>query len=124
MWDNLSNTHLFTAANLNAAQVLIDLVTQHNMSMVLPPSIPTPEASNTKNLTRVDNVFCSTLLHGRVLSCAVDPMLRPPLTDYFPIIIELALTLNLAPDIPKRDWRKVVWDDLNDDLKQELGRLG
>ncbi|KAG2070544.1 hypothetical protein BDR04DRAFT_1018620, partial [Suillus decipiens] len=64
MWELTSNSHLFTAANLNAANlnaagVLINLLALYNLVQVLPLGITTLEASFMKNLTRPNNVFCS-----------------------------------------------------------------
>ena len=57
MWDEERNTHLFTKATLEAAQPLIDMISIHDMRMVLPKDIPTLEVCSTKNYTRVDNLF-------------------------------------------------------------------
>lgn len=104
MWDELRNDHLFTAANLRAAQYLIDLTTEYDMNMALPAAIPTLEALNSKNKTRVDNVFCSSLLSDRIINCYVNAELRPPQTDHYAIITEVDLTLDLALECPKRNW--------------------
>ena len=58
MWDKECNSHLFTTNNLNAAQILIDLLAEFSMTMSLPKDIPTLWATHTKNLTKPDNVFC------------------------------------------------------------------
>jgi hypothetical protein len=57
MWELTSNTHLFTAENLNSASTLINLLALYNLIQVLPAGIATLEASNTKNQTRPDNIF-------------------------------------------------------------------
>ncbi|KAG2341737.1 hypothetical protein BDR05DRAFT_838351, partial [Suillus weaverae] len=59
MWEMTTNNHLFTAVNSNAADVLIELLTTYNLVQALPLFIATLKASNTKNHTRPDNVFCS-----------------------------------------------------------------
>jgi hypothetical protein len=51
LWEPQHNTHLFTAANLNAAAVLINLLSMYNLVQILPPGLTTLEASNTRNLT-------------------------------------------------------------------------
>ncbi|KAG2108904.1 uncharacterized protein F5147DRAFT_529760, partial [Suillus discolor] len=77
MWELANNTHLFTAANLDAAGTLINLLALYNMIQVLPPGIATLEASNTKNLTRPDNVFCSDRMEQVFTQCEVMYHLRP-----------------------------------------------
>jgi hypothetical protein len=59
IWELKHNTHLFTAANLDAAGILINLLSLYNMTQILPAGLATLEASNTKNHTRPNNVFCS-----------------------------------------------------------------
>jgi len=59
MWELHSNVHLLTAVNLDTAGKLINLLSLYNLVQVLPPNIATLEASNTKNLTCPDNVFCT-----------------------------------------------------------------
>ena len=73
MWDEERNAHLFTRAVLEAVQPLLDMVSTHDMRMVLPKDIPTLEASSTKNYTRVDNVFCSVELHKLFILCDTFP---------------------------------------------------
>jgi hypothetical protein len=40
MWDEERNGHLFTAANLNAAEELIELIANNHLVMTL-PKVPT-----------------------------------------------------------------------------------
>jgi hypothetical protein len=94
MWEMSHNTHLFTAANLNAVGVLINLLVSYNLVQVLPPAIATLEASNTMNHTRPDNIFCSSELENRFTKCKVEYHLRPVVTDHFHIIS----SLNLQPE--------------------------
>ncbi|KAF9061753.1 hypothetical protein BDP27DRAFT_1234654 [Rhodocollybia butyracea] len=91
--------------------------------MVLQPAIPTLEALNTKNETRVDNVFCSETLTGKITRCYVDPKLRPPLTDHYAIITEIDLLLETAPQRPKRNWRKTEWDVFLADFINAMDKL-
>ena len=59
MWDEERNNHLFTAKALEEPGELLELVTDHNMEMVLLKDILTLEAKSTKNWTHPDNDFCS-----------------------------------------------------------------
>jgi hypothetical protein len=49
MWELKYNTHLFTAANLDAAGVLINLLFLYNMTQILPAGLATLEVSSMKN---------------------------------------------------------------------------
>ena len=77
IWDKERNAHLFTKAALEAAQPLLDMISNHNMHMTLAKDIPTLEASSTKNYTRVDNIFCSAELLDNFVSCNTYPQWRP-----------------------------------------------
>ena len=59
LWDEERNSHLFTTNNLDATQILLDLLTDYDMFMALPKNIPTLRATHSKNLTHPDNVFAA-----------------------------------------------------------------
>ena len=59
LWDEERNNHLFTEANLQKAQQLLDVTQDWELQMALPKDIPTLQAFGTGNYTRPDNVFCS-----------------------------------------------------------------
>ncbi|EJF58325.1 hypothetical protein DICSQDRAFT_67235 [Dichomitus squalens LYAD-421 SS1] len=88
--------------------------------MALPAGIPTLEASRTKNLTRSDNVFCSTDLIESLRSCKTAPHLRPTKTDHFPIhtIFDLPLACSVLP--LRRNFRDVDWKAFNTALRVAL----
>jgi hypothetical protein len=48
---------LFTRANPDAAERLVEVTTAHGMTVVLPPGIPTLKALTRGNLTSSDNIF-------------------------------------------------------------------
>ena len=73
LWDKERNSHLFTSNNLDAAQILLDLLTDYDMIMALPKNIPTLRATCTKNLTRPDNIFCSNYLRILLTQCLTHP---------------------------------------------------
>lgn len=72
LWDEDRNTHLFTAANLDAAH-LLDLLAMHDMKMALPKDIPSLEAMNIKNYTRPDNVLYLSELLDAFIKCTTAP---------------------------------------------------
>jgi len=123
MWEPINNTHLFTAANLDAANNLINLVNMYNLVQVLPPGLATLEASNTKNLTRPDNVFCSESMEQCFTECDVKYHLRPVITDHFPIISTLDLQPNRINTTPKPNYRDVDWDIFNATLADKLDSI-
>jgi hypothetical protein len=93
MWEHPDNARLFTRANIDAADYLIELLADFGMDIALKPGVPTLEHMVTKSLHRVDHVFCSHELSPKFIHCKVLPHERPPKTDHFPIVscIELEL---------------------------------
>jgi len=67
MWEHPDNAHLFTWANIDAADCLIDLLADFGMDIALEPGIPTLEHFVSKALHRVDHVFCSHHLAPKFL---------------------------------------------------------
>ena len=59
LWDEECNSHLFTTNNLDTAHILLDLLTDYDMIMALPKNTLTLRATCSKNLTCLDNIFCS-----------------------------------------------------------------
>ncbi|KAG2336383.1 hypothetical protein BDR05DRAFT_840250, partial [Suillus weaverae] len=90
----------------------------------LPPGIATLEASNMKNQTRPDNIFCSDTLENAFTQCEVKYHLRPVNTDHYPIIS----TLDLKPDrmhlTPRLNYREADWDIVNEALATRLDNIG
>lgn len=123
MWEMPHNTHLFTAANLDAAGTLINLLSLYNLIWVLPPAIATLEASNTKNHTRPDNIFCSAQLKQAFTQCSVKYHLRPVVTDHFPIISTLDLQPECIATTPKFNFREADWEVFREVLSTKLDRL-
>ena len=54
-WDEPRNHHLFTRRALRESQILIDILSNHELGMALPKGLATLCAHRTKNWTRVDN---------------------------------------------------------------------
>ena len=123
IWDEARNHHLFTSENLRAAGQLIQLYTEYNLVMTLPPGVATLEALATKNRTRVDNVFCDAGTLQLVDMCTTREDWRPVKTDHFPIITHLRLFAERKGTQPRHNFRKVDWEELKDDLKKRLDAL-
>ena len=75
---------------------LLDLITEHNMQIPLPPGIQTYETT-TSNWTRPDNMWCKD---NPITICDVDPSLCPPLADHLPIYIVLDLPVQRVDSFP------------------------
>src|SRR6267154_1178721 len=123
MWEPPNNMHLFTAANLDTAGVLINLLALYNLTQILPPSLATLEASNTKNHTRPDNVFCSAELEHAFTQCDIKYHLQPVITDHYPVISSLDFCPEHIDITPRLNYREVDWDEFNEALSQQLNAI-
>jgi hypothetical protein len=85
MWDDESDDRLFTPRALEDAGKLIELLADLNLKMALPKGQPTLEHMVTKKYSRPDNFWCTEEIFDLIIRCEVDPSLRPPGTDHFPI---------------------------------------
>jgi hypothetical protein len=119
MWDEECNKHLFTRANLEAVQLLIDWMTDWDMEMALPKDIPTLEVSSSKNLTRPDNVFISRSIKNRVCICKAIPEQWAVHADHFPILTTLDVATEQAPQRETRNFKRVDWEKFRTTLKQK-----
>jgi endonuclease/exonuclease/phosphatase family metal-dependent hydrolase len=123
MWESPDNPQLFTTANIDAAEILINILANFAMNMVLEPGIPTLEHMVTKNLHQVNHIFCSQDLSPRFIHCEVLPHEWPPKTDHFPIVSTIDLQLSRTREEPKRNFREMDWDEFRDGLKVKLSDL-
>lgn len=101
MWESPDNPQLFTAANLDEAGVLINLLANFEINIALELGIPTLEHLVIKNLHQVDHVFCLLSLLPCFVRCEVLPHENPPKMDHFPIISTLDLTMICTKEDPK-----------------------
>jgi hypothetical protein len=53
-------------------------------------------------------------------SCEVDPSLRPPMTDHFPIITNVSLPQEHANTPPSFNFRETDWDEFRRKLEPRL----
>ena len=123
IWEDERNSHLLTTPFLTKAKPLINLITDHSMYMPLPKDTPTLQASNTKNWTRVDNVFCTDHTAESFASCTTDPKRRGPTTDHVPILSSIELEIPKTTKEVKHNYRDVDWEEFNNRLKAELLNL-
>ena len=122
-YDEARNAHLFTQANLDLTQPLLNMLGRHRMKMALPAFIPTLQAHSTGNYTRVDNVFCTEGALDNIIKCNTDDETRPPKTDHFPIITEIDIQADKTRWEPRRNFRLANWTELTKTLKQNLANI-
>ena len=123
MWDEERNSHLFTNTALDAAQKLLDIVSDYGLIQALPKDLPTLVSSSTGNWTRPDNVFCTDHSLVTVISCTTDPSQRGPKTDHVPILTKLDLEITLAPESGTKNYRDVNWEEFEEELEKLLAQL-
>jgi len=117
-----ANVGLFTRANLNVVEELIELVASRGMEMVLLKGIPT--IKNVQgNYTRLDNVFCSQGIEDWVTQCATVPGETPPKADHFPIHTTMDFSMKGAAHSHSFNYRAVEWEVFITDLIKNLGKI-
>ena len=109
LWDNDEDEHLFTQQAMRLAGKLIDLISTYDLSMSLPKGIPTLQHMVTKRYSRPDNVFSTTKLSDLIIRCDVEPALRPPSTDHFPIITNILLPQDRTEATATFNFREADW---------------
>jgi len=100
LWDEDRNSHLFTAAALEASGKLLKLVADYSMTQALPKDVPTLQSSSTRNWTCPDNVFCMEHTSQSLLECNMAPERHGPKTDHLPILTTLDMSLTALSDSP------------------------
>jgi hypothetical protein len=118
LWEELRNAHLFN--NPRLTDPLLDLIHSYGMCMMLPPGIPTLEASSTGNWTRPDNVWCSGHNPDIFICCDIAPALRPPLADHLPIISTLRIPPKRAISLPTHNFWETDWAPFRSHLSRLL----
>jgi|SRR5882724_658585 len=73
MWDEGCNVHLFTRANLEKAQHLIDAIMELELYMALPKDLPMLCTMASGNHTRPDNIFMLEVLCNTTVKCTTVP---------------------------------------------------
>ena len=119
-WDEERNRQLFTAQNMDDAQLLIDILDEHLLEMALPKDIPTLEFMRTKNWTRPDNVFCSANAIDVLVRCTTVPGERGSGTDHVPIdtVLDLPVTRTIPP--VSFNFQAADWDKFQNTLIENL----
>ena len=123
LWDKPRNNHLFTKANLELAQPLLNLLGRFNMKMALPPLIPTLCAHSTGNHMRVNSVFCDKILYEVITICNTDEESRPIKSDHFPIVTQSNFLMVKSINRPRYNFRDTKWTDFNKTLSNNFNDL-
>ena len=123
MWDEERNSHLFTNTALDAAQKLLDILSDFGLVQALPKDLPTLVSSSTGNWTRPDNVFCTDHSTDTIISCTTDPGQKGPKTDHVPILTKLDLEATQAPGQGTKNYRDVIWEEFEESLENRLAQL-
>ncbi|KAF9037471.1 hypothetical protein BJ165DRAFT_1324228, partial [Panaeolus papilionaceus] len=93
------------------------------MQMTLPKDLATLEATTTKNRTRVDNVFCSEGMSGRVWKCRTREEEQVTKTDHFPVETVLDVGAELAETRKEFIFRATDWDKFRLTLQTKLDAI-
>ena len=110
LWEPNNNRHLYNSAKM--INPLLDLITEHNMIIALPPDIPTYETM-TSNWTCPDNVWHNNNHNNPIITCNVDPSVCPPQADHMPIITKLDLSIQRANAFPMQNMHKADFKEIN-----------
>src|SRR6266550_3218959 len=122
-WNEDRNHHLFMPANIERAQMVLDLTMAHDMEMALPKDIPTLQALATQNLTRPDNVFISHSLIDALIYCNTEPEKQPVNTDHFPIIVKIDTSVTIHQEQQRFCFKETDWDEFRKTLKAKLDEI-
>ena len=112
MWDEAWNVHLFTRANLNRVQSIIDMLANYDLQMVLPKNLPALQALGSGNHTRPNSVFTTATLAAVVTSCSTMPGERPTRSDHFPIMTMIEVGPEIEEELTKHNFRVVDWQEV------------
>jgi hypothetical protein len=120
MWDDDLDDRLFTPRALEDAGKLIKVLADLNLKMALPKGQPTLEHMVTKKYSRPNNFWCTEEIFELIIRCEVDPSLRPPATDHFPIAMYIDLPQERSTSKTSYNFRAVDWEDFQGNLAIRL----
>ena len=107
IWEGDRNKHLNSPEELITP--LLELIATYDMMLALPQGIPTLQAFGSGIWTRPDNIWKLDTSVDIMISCNVEPTLRPTKTDHLPIVMILDLSPTLKDKTPKRSFKNVDW---------------
>ena len=113
------NSHLFNSPEM--INPLLDLITEHNMTLVLPPGIQTYETTSA-NWTHPDNVWSNNQPDSPITICDVNTSICPPLADHLSISLVLNLSICRAVIPLKLDIFFADFGSINAKLAEHLAQ--
>ena len=116
LWDDELDDRLFTLRALEDTGMLIKILADLNLKMALPKGQPMLEHMVTKNFSCPNNVWCTEDTFDLIICCEVDPSLRPPATDHFPIATYIDLPQERTTLRTSYNFRTVDWEDFQENL--------
>lgn len=123
LWDEDHNSHLFTAAALEAAGKVLELVADYGMIQILPKDIPMLQLLSMRNWTCPDNVFCTEHTSELLVSCNMAPEKQGPKTDHLPILMVLNMSTPASDESPSWNYHSIDWDKFCPALETSLTNL-
>ena len=123
MWDEERNVQLFTNANIDSAQVLIDILTEHGLEMALPHGKPTYHVERNGNWTRPDNIFCSPSAIDVLTRCTTVPEDWPSGLDHLPIDMHFELPIIVNEPTESVNYGGADWDTYRERLTREIDSI-
>jgi len=122
-WDDPRDTRLFTTEATIAAEKLIEAVADIGLDLALPSGTPTHKHNVMKLWSRLDQVFLSDHSKNLLISCDTQLDQRGINTNHLPILTELNLITDIAPEEEMHNFRNVDWDDFHKELSTQLAKL-
>ena len=123
MWDDERNVQLLTNKNIDDAQLVIDIASDHGLEMALPQGKPTYYVTRNGNWTRPDNVFCTVNALEAMVRFTTVPEEWPTALDHLPIDIHLEIPIVINKPAESQNFRIADWDEYRDHLSQETTRI-
>jgi|SRR6266850_1036997 len=122
-WDDHNDTRLFTNKEMEAAEILIEAVTDAGLEIALPSGIPTHIHNVTKHWSRLDQVFLSDHSANMLILCNTQPKHRGINTDHLPIVTKLKLSIGTNEEKPIQNFQDVNWEEFSKVLNEQLAKL-
>ena len=123
LWDDKTQTRLFTPRAINDANRLIEYIADWDMELALPKEEgPTLQHKATKSFSRPDLVLCTNNSRPLFVTCEVKECEQPIHTDHFPIVftLELPTKTEMVRDETSINFRAANWEAFNDKLETLL----
>jgi len=123
LWDNETQTRLFTPRAINDANYLIEYIVGWEMELALSKEEgPTLQHKATKSFSHPDLVLCTNNSRSLFVTCEIKECKQPIHTDHFPIVFTLELPTKTEPvcDETSFNFRAVNWKAFNDKLEMLL----